>query len=343
MTKHRIRELSHFNAIASMLVVLIHVVSFALSALDPSSWQMAVLYIPSRLSAFVVPGFLFVGAVKMAVQMDDTLSPGQYFRYLLSRVRKIWLPYLIWNFIYFFAFLRIGYVRSEAGELVQYILTGTLSSPFYYVLIVMQFYALLPLWRWIVKKVPFPTAACWAVLITFLSLGMGSILNHIGLDFPWSDRIFGSYLIFWISGLYAGRNYDRFSKQLCTSWRLHGVSLALIFVFCGIAYLGDRGIWIIDLTGPKFFVDLLSISLLLWLSIKLEGAPQRLLRILEFLYRASFFTYLSHCLFLTLSTHYAQIAGITDVSTLLLIRALASYGCPLVLYWLYERIKSPKN
>ena len=135
------RELNDMNAIACLLVILIHVLSLGISSVTPTSWQAAVIYFPWRLAAFVVPMFLYTGAVKMALHfMDTEITFGGYLRYMLQRVQKIYLPYVLWVVIYYLCFLRIGYVRGEPQEFFAYLLLGNLSSPFYYIVIVMQFY-----------------------------------------------------------------------------------------------------------------------------------------------------------------------------------------------------------
>ena len=91
------RELNDMNAIACLLVILIHVLSIGISSVTPSSWQAAVIYFPWRLAAFVVPMFLYTGAVKMALHfMDRELTLGGYLRYMLQRIQKIYLPYVLW-------------------------------------------------------------------------------------------------------------------------------------------------------------------------------------------------------------------------------------------------------
>lgn len=343
MSKHRkIEELSYFNAIACLLVVLTHVLSQSVSSLDPGSWQLAAVYFPHRLSAFVVPAFLFSGAVKMSVQMDKALDLRGYFRYFWSRVKKIYIPYVIWNVIYYVEFLRIGFVRGSAEEFFSYLLVGNLSSPFYYVITVMQFYALQPLWRWIVKNVPWYTAGGCGMLITFASMQLGTILDRFGISFPYSDRIFPTYLIFWVVGLYVGQNYDAFVRSLTENKVGHWLGGLFVLVYCGIAYLQHaRGIYLFDLNYSKVIVDCLSIFLLLRLSVAIVRGPAPLRKGLSFVHAASFFVYLSHCLFLTLGANYFSGQGITEMSRLLVLRALVTYGCSFGLYgiWYFLRTK----
>ena len=80
------RELNDMNAIACLLVILIHVLSIGISSVTPTSWQGAVIYFPWRLAAFVVPMFLYTGAIKMALHfMDTEVTFGGYLRYMLQR------------------------------------------------------------------------------------------------------------------------------------------------------------------------------------------------------------------------------------------------------------------
>ena len=129
-------ELSYMNALACLAVILIHVLSLGITNLTPGTWQSTAVYLPWRLAAFVVPMFLYTGAVKMSMQFSDApLTVRDYLRYCLRRIRKIYLPYVLWVVIYYLAFLVIHYVRGDLGEFLSYLLIGNLSSPFYYIVI----------------------------------------------------------------------------------------------------------------------------------------------------------------------------------------------------------------
>lgn len=68
----RLEELNYFNAVSCLLVILIHVLSLGITGLDRTSWQLTLIYFPWKLAAFVVPAFLFSGAVKMAIQFESS-------------------------------------------------------------------------------------------------------------------------------------------------------------------------------------------------------------------------------------------------------------------------------
>lgn len=331
-------ELAYVNAVSCLLVILIHVLSLGISMAEPTSWQLAVIYFPWRLSAFVVPAFLFSGGVKMSLAFGDRFDGREYVRYLWGRVKKIYLPYLVWNIIYYVCFMGIGYVRGELSELLRYILVGNLTSPFYYIIIVMQFYLLQPLWFWLVKRIPWYIGGICAVLITFLSLQGNSILNLFGVSFGYWDRVFTSYLIFWVLGLYVGRRYTAFTRSLCKAGGGMVLAAGTVLVFTLMAYVQySRKVYFFDLGPSKIFTDCLSILILLWVSRKLVEGTSKLKGILRYIHGASFFVYLCHCLFLTLGTHYLQVYGVNNLTILLICRFVICYTLPFLTYELWRR------
>ena len=333
------RELNDMNAIACFLVILIHVLSLGISSVTPTSWQAAVIYFPWRLAAFVVPMFLYTGAVKMALHfMDAEITLGGYLRYMLQRIQKIYLPYVLWVVIYYLCFLRIGYVRGEPREFFSYLLLGNLSSPFYYIVIVMQFYLLMPFWLWMVKHIPAYLALGVSLLTFFFMQQFPYILSLVGVDFPYSDRVFLTYLLFWVAGLYAGKHYDLVATSL--SGGLGQVVCGVVVLVCAeFAYLQYSGLSLgLNLNDVKLVADLLSIALVHAICLRLGHVTKMLRRGLKRLYQSSFFVYLSHCLFLTLGTAFLQRHGVTGLSGLLSVRLLICYTLPFLAYFLYDSL-----
>lgn len=209
------QELNRMNASACLLVILIHVLSLGITSADPRSWQAAVLYFPWRLAAFVVPMFLYTGGVKLARQFwNKEVTARSYGRYFLGRVKKIYVPYVLWVVLYYAAFLKIGYVRGSVREFFTYLVVGNLSSPFYYVVIVMQFYLLMPLWLWMLRHIPAYVALGAGVLAAFCMQQSAYLLSLLGVDFPYSDRIFLTYMLYWIAGLYVGKHYEAVASAI---------------------------------------------------------------------------------------------------------------------------------
>ncbi len=335
-------ELDHFNAIACLLVILIHVLSIGITSLDKTSLQLAVIYLPWKLAAYVVPGFLFTGAVKMALGFDDrALTLSGYAKYVWRRIVKIYLPYVAWVGIYYLYFLRIGWVKPGIGVFLRYVFVGDLSSPFYYVVTVMQFYLLMPLWRWMTKRIPWFAAILTACFVTLGMLYSEGILSQFGISFVWRDRVFPSYLVFWVLGLYVGRYYDTV-RDMLKRRVLSVLSLLIPIAVYGIGMLVQhaRGIWLFDGNVIKMFSDCMSICVMLALCILIaDHAPKHVTKPLSFIYRASFTVYLSHCLFLQIITSVIGRLGLMDIGVQLLLRAAVCYTAPFILWyaWYWAR------
>lgn len=162
-------EISLCNILFCLLVVWIHVSSAPVSTLEPASWQYAIVYFPWKLAAFVVQGFLFLSAVKLFLRPQEAFS---YRRFWRSRLCRIVLPYLVWVCIYYVYFVARGYFPFRVGDLLRYMVVGDLSAHFYFIVILVQFYLLMPLWRVMVRQVDGTVAMLLALLI---SLMVGSI------------------------------------------------------------------------------------------------------------------------------------------------------------------------
>lgn len=333
------RELNYMNAIACLLVILIHVLSLGISLADSSSWQAAVIYFPWRLSAFVVPMFIYNGAVKMALKFIDTeVTINAYLQYFLHRIQKIYIPYVMWVIIYYTCFKIIGYVHGDPQEFLSYLLIGNLSSPFYYIIIIMQFYFLMPLWIWIVKHIPAYLGIGISLLITFFMQQFPYILSIFGVNFPYSDRIFLTYIIFWIVGLYVGKNYSHVASTLSGKSK-QSICVVVILICSILAYIQYSQCSLgLNMNDIKMVSDFLSIMLIHSIGLKLTHAPRIIQKFTQHIYKCSFFVYLSHCLFLTLGTAFLQHIGVNTLSWLLIARFFICYSFPFISYLIYSKI-----
>ena len=335
-------ELDYINAAACLCVILIHVLSYGIGGYGPQSWQAAVIYFPWRLAGFVVPAFLFTGAVKMALFFGDRkITAGVYLHYIWERILHIYFPYVIWAAVYYLYLYSAGYMQGSFSELTAGIFWGSLSGQFYYIVIVMQFYLLMPLWIRLVRRVPFFVSLCVSIFLTMIALRFSNFLRLFDFSFAYADRMFLPYLVFWILGIYAGAHYDRMTESI----RRIGAGTGAVFCLCVLsgtllAYGNySRGILLIDQDFLKLVTDIMSILLIWAVCIRIRGKKRRTGKLLAKINRASYQVYLSHCLFLTAVTDV--LAGYA-VSTLLIltVRAIIGYTVPFLLYAGWEKVKS---
>lgn len=208
-------EIALFSLLMCVLVIFIHVTSWTLTAMDRTSVKYLLLLFPWRLSAFVVQGFVFLSGVRLFLSE----KPFAYGRFLRGRVRRIVFPYLAWIAIYYAYFIRIGWYRFSFRDLAGYVFLGTLCSHFYFVVIILQFYLLMPLWRWLLDRVDARLLCGASVLVT--------AAFQLFVHFRYDDRVFPAYLCWFLLGAAVGRHYDAVVAKLKAHLSLLGAAFAV--------------------------------------------------------------------------------------------------------------------
>lgn len=337
MKQEKHEELNYFNAISCLAVILIHVLSYSVVALQKQSWQFAAVFFPWQIAAYVVPAFLFCGAVKLSFQINENKLPS-WPVYMKRRIQKVYLPYVVATVVYFLVFGIFGKLGLSLRQLLHYLLVGDVSAPLYYIIVVMQFYLLLPLWKWLVQKIPASIALPAAAMIYMLMPQEASAVTQIGVAFRYTDRVFPTYLVFWVLGLYVGKHYESVSDALNGHRKAAGCSMLLVLLFAFVSYrLNLEAKSPLGTGGMKMFSDVLTIigllSLCLWI---LQSKHERVKKLLAAIHTVSFPVYLYHCLFLELGNGALRRLGIRNEGLLLLMRALICYTVPFVLCFAFR-------
>lgn len=326
-------EISLCNILFCLLVVWIHVSSAPVSTLEPLSWQYALVYFPWKLAAFVVQGFLFLSALKLFMRPMEEFSYRRFFR---SRLCRIVLPYLIWVCVYYIYFVARGYFPFRVGDLLRYMVVGDLSAHFYFIVVIVQFYLLMPLWRAMVKRVDGTVAMLMALLISLL---IGQYLpNMVALFAPdyyfaYTDRVFPTYLIWWVAGCYAGAKYNDFCAMLR---RQRGVLVGLFAVFAvgegvmGWLHASGRA-WMPWLELWHYGYCMAAILAAMTLALAISERREVYTPAVAALDGASWGVYLIHPLLIQVANHALALAGITSIGAAYLCRIAAVYALSLVL------------
>ena len=334
----RREALDYMNAAGCLLVILIHVLSVGVGAKDLPVWLAAAVYLPWRFAAFAVPMFLYTAAIKVAGQYGGrSITWGVYLRYCLGRVRKILVPYILWSGVYYAYHMYRGVVSGTLWEFCKYLITGNLSAPLYFVVLIMQFYFTMPLWLRLSERLP---AFAGLSLSLFVTLCMGQaqpLLAGFGIPFKYADRLCLTYCVFWMAGLYAGKYYDQLVPAL-RQRRTRACCGAAAAVCCVLSFAAARrNIALADAFSIRVASYLLSIILLHALCLGVR--PGFLAGILQKIHRASFAVYLSHCLFLSILENFLAERGIVQLAVTLPLRGAVCYTLPFLTYWLFARLR----
>lgn len=131
-------------------VVAIHTGSQYLLNPTPNVHLVALFEIVSR---FSVPIFFFVSAFGLFYRMD-LAAPFAYGNFLRRRFKAVLVPYLLWSTLYlmhdnFF----YGYALLPApGYAAEIFAFGLAKYHLYFLVILIWFYLLMPLWIWLVRR-----------------------------------------------------------------------------------------------------------------------------------------------------------------------------------------------
>jgi peptidoglycan/LPS O-acetylase OafA/YrhL len=321
-------EISFLNVLLCLIVVFIHVSSSPVTDSDKTTWQYAAVMIPWRLAAFATQGFIMLSAIKIFITRPEKID---YRKFYISRLLRVILPYVAWVVIYYVYFNYRGYFKFELPALLRYIAVGDLVSHFYFVIVIIQFYLLIPVWFSLVKKHNPTVIIPFALIIMMIfSKYLPNIIDIIVPDyyFSYADRILPSYLFYWIAGCYIGYYYDAFISYIKT----HKFAVTLIFCVTGIcdavlSYLSFTGIksiyWLEDVHILYCMSALCFFYMLAYMvAVNLNAVAAFVFTRLN---KITYSIYLSHILVIFITDNQLSKAGITSISVTYGIRFIAAY------------------
>ena len=304
------------NVFFCLLVIFIHTSSAPVTYLIKPSWQLAAVYTPWKLASFVVYGFLFIGGVRFALHPSEPGIGGTLVFYR-KKLTRILIPYIVWVAVYYLWLIIYMDYSFSFGKLVEFFVTGTAASHFYFVVIILQFFILAPVFR---RFKPSHTAAVLPILLLItlmLESSLPELLGRVapGLrdNFLWygpfrNDRVFTSYLFYWAAGVYAGFAYDKVKEMIgkaripiTVCWAL----VAFAEVFCG--YRGYAyGDWYGILTPLHHLFIISSILFSFTWALKIKDLSFFKTEFFRLLDRCSFSVYLAHLLVMHTFDYYAE-------------------------------------
>ena len=150
MQKPRLGAIEYIRGISMLGVIGIHVGSQYVQNPAANIHLLALLEIVTR---FSVPIFFFISAFGMFYNMD-LQAPFVYKDFLKRRMKTVLIPYVVWSLFYI-----LHYVAStgDASPLNPFtigfdLFFGTASYQLYFMVILLWFYLMMPLWVWLVRR-----------------------------------------------------------------------------------------------------------------------------------------------------------------------------------------------
>ena len=138
----RISRFDELRGIAIIGVIAAHAAAHDINYAS-TSWNYWILSISTLLGRFAVPSFLILSGffISYKEKHDEVFSLQKS---VLRRVDRIFPPYLIWSSIYFLIFVLLGshYSRNPIQIYLEQLITGTVALHLYFVVLILQMYAL---------------------------------------------------------------------------------------------------------------------------------------------------------------------------------------------------------
>lgn len=151
MANQKITAIEYIRGIAMLGVIGIHTGAYSLTNPFVNVHLFAFFEIFTR---FSVPIFFFISAFGLFFRQDLTAG-FDYRRFMGRRFRTVLLPYLAWSLLYM---LHYSWISGDTGPwhpalLFQYLVFGLASYQLYFLVILLWFYTLMPLWRLAVRRI----------------------------------------------------------------------------------------------------------------------------------------------------------------------------------------------
>ena len=323
-TKPRKNELSLMNVTLCFFVIFIHAASTAVSSADRTSAEYAILLTVWKYCSCAVPGFIFLAGLKLSLGFE---KPFSYPKYLLGRVKRVLIPYIIAVIVYTIYFCAKGYAVFTPIGFISELLIGNTCAHFYFVVTIMQFYLTAPLWRALARRLDSGVRVAAALVASyFLMLIFGQYLADFlyifdqSRVFAYADRVFTTYLFWWVAGLAAGRYYESFKTEASRSLLPASLLFALGALLDGflnyIHMTGRANVWWLD-TAHSFYI-FTAILFLYALAVRLSDS--RLPELLSPIDRVSYSIYLWHPLSLYVADSLTARLGGVSLTAALAIR-----------------------
>lgn len=194
----KITEISILKALAAILVIIIHVSATPVVTLTNGLYFDIVLFL-NRFAKPSVPMFVFASGLTLYYSYQK--KEFKYGRFIKKRLMTVVIPYVVWCCLYYAYFLATGAYSLSIKFLIYNILTGSMIYHLYFIVIIIQFYFLFGIIRYVMNR-----------FNPHIVLGISFIISLLSIQyihFAFMDRSFLTYLTFFMLGCWFSSNLER--------------------------------------------------------------------------------------------------------------------------------------
>ena len=346
-SKHgRVSAVEAIRGISMMGVIGIHIGAEYLANPSPNIHLVALFDIGTR---FAVPIFFFISAFGLFYGQSPS-APFSYRDFLVRRGRAVMIPYLVWSLFYLIHdAYTYGVGFPPLTALPGILFFGNAKYQLYFMVILIWFYLLMPLWRVLLARMTLPLLAgilalqiavdYWSSFNTAFNLYVyglpeGTLLRAL-LFYRLNYWVIHYVFIFLLGG-YIALHFDAFrawmERNTMRLYALGIVSLAALLAWyykllLANGYTPLEGIYTAHQLSPLGIFYTIGATLALFAFFTRLGTENALGRAFQLLGKHSYFIYLAHPVAITYLL--MAIHGSGHVLTAPL--ALAMYAATLLL------------
>ena len=228
MIKKRIYEIDILRGIAFLAVVLQHSLAGFIYEPKVNVYEAIPSAIILNIIRFAVP--LFVVITGFSLYYSD--KGEGYLSYLKKRFNQIILPYLMWTIIYdlsmfFITGMKINPIDVVLKDYIKYVFTGTGSYHLWYMVMIIQFYILSPLFKLFINKNKTKTYNTVSLIVFFIlhlwllyfyNFKLGGIYeSSTGIlknILVYRDRLFIMWMFYFVLGAYFAIYFDQIKNMV---------------------------------------------------------------------------------------------------------------------------------
>ena len=315
MSKKDYMNIHFMRIFACILVVIIHTTATPSSALTLNSLPQLIFLVVNQFAKAAVPIFVFIsGFLLNKIYKDQKIDVLPFWT---KRLPKIVAPYVLWSFLYYAIYAYKGFYPLDLGFIIKGLLYGTFIYHLYFMIIIIQFYLLFPLFHRIATRLGEMKFFLIAILIQL------ALLETI---FPYRDRFFTSYIIYFALGmLISAKSETGLMRIKQPLWFL------LLWIFAGGASftlaLNLQNQWVpfTAFIYAFFYVIISAVSImaLYWFFERFSNGTKRVHNFVKQLSNATQFIYFAHPLILMVMVVLMDRLSIVSMSLRALIQFLA--------------------
>lgn len=358
MSTQRIPALEYIRGISMLGVIGIHTGAYSLSNPHVNIHLFGLLEIASR---FSVPIFFFVSAFGLFLHQKDLTAPLNYTAFMKKRLKTVGIPYLIWSLLYLVYISVISHNLAvwSIPVLLKYLFFGLASYQLYFLVLLLWFYALMPLWRILLRyilKNPLTNlliALALQILFNYYSSYLlvpppAGTLFHDLVDYRMNYWIAHYFFIF-ILGAVCALRFDSFKTILTYQRRyvtaffaitLGAIMLYYYYLLFAKGYTPEEAVCTNHQLGPIGVLYTVSSTFFWFMIFSKEHWPAAISTLLNSLGKHSYFIYLVHPFVMYCLSYYMNHAGYLFTAKATILFYLATLLFSLLLSLATQRLST---